>query len=49
MRTTTPIVFTGVVLATLIHATASGRAQAEQVRGGTVQTRQPNIDKRHLP
>ena len=48
MRTTTPIVFTGVVLATLIHATASGRAQAEQVRGGTVQTTQPNIDKRRL-
>src|SRR5918994_559392 len=48
MRTTTPIVFTGVVLATLIHATASGRAQAEQVRRGTVQTTQPNIDKRRL-
>jgi hypothetical protein len=48
MRTTTPIVFTGLVLATLIHATASGGAQAEQVRGGTVQTTQPNIDKRRL-
>jgi alkylhydroperoxidase/carboxymuconolactone decarboxylase family protein YurZ len=48
MRTTKPIVFTGVVLATLIHANAGGRAQAEQVRGGTVQTTQPNIDKRRL-
>lgn len=48
MRTTKPIVFTGMVLATLIHATASGRAQAEQVRGGTVPTTQPNIDKRRL-
>jgi 4-carboxymuconolactone decarboxylase len=48
MRTTKPIVLTGVVLATLIHANAGGRAQAEQVRGGTVQTTQPNIDKRRL-
>ena len=48
MRTTKPIVFTGAVLATLIHAAASGRAQAEQPRGGTVQTTQPNIDKRRL-
>ena len=48
MRTTKPVVFTGVVLATLIHATASGRAQAEQVRGGTVHTTQPNVDKRRL-
>ena len=48
MRTTKPIVFTGAVLATPIHAAASGRAQAEQPRGGTVQTTQPNIDKRRL-
>ena len=48
MRTTTTIVFMGVVLATLIHANAGGRAQAGQVRGGTVQTTQPNIDKRRL-
>ena len=48
MKTTKPILFTGVVLAALIHANANGRAQAEQVRGGTVQTTQPNIDKRRL-
>jgi 4-carboxymuconolactone decarboxylase len=47
MRTTT-IVFTAMVLATLIHANVSGRAQMEQVRGATVQTTQPNIDKRRL-
>ena len=47
-RMTTPIVFTAVVLTAVIHATASGRAPAEQVQEGPMQTTQPNIDKRRL-
>jgi alkylhydroperoxidase/carboxymuconolactone decarboxylase family protein YurZ len=48
IKTTKSFVLTGVVLVILIHANASGSAQAEQVRGATVQTTQPNIDKRRL-
>ena len=47
IRTTKSMVFTGMVLA-LMHVNVSARGQGEQVRGATVQTTQPNIDKRRL-
>ena len=46
IRTTKSMVFTGMVLA-LMHVNVSARGQG-QVRGATVQTTQPNIDKRRL-
>jgi 4-carboxymuconolactone decarboxylase len=38
----------GLVFAAVVSANTSINAQAEQARGGTVQTAQPNIDKRRL-
>ena len=47
IRATKSMVFTGMVLA-LMHVNVSARGQGEQVREATVQTTQPNIDKRRL-